>query len=257
MAFDRAAEGATRLRWDRQSLRPLQGGRTSCATDRDPGHAPRRSVLPLRVEIHPPRIASGTRDGSRDATCPPRETQPCFCRDGESWPFICKSIWDVLTGCRQSEGREESRGGGASHPPPHDHPSDGWLISIADEAPRRPRYSSAVASTGLATVARLALDPFLGARFPFVTYYAAVLFTAWYGGAGPAILAVVLGSLLSGYLFIAPLLSFRVADDAALGLALFNAAGLVRHLLHQGPPGRSGAAGAGGGAAVPGGDREA
>ena len=89
------------------------------------------------------------------------------------------------------------------------------------------RYSSAVASTGLATVARLALDPFLGARFPFVTYYAAVLFTAWYGGAGPAILAVVLGSLLSGYLFIAPLLSFRIAVDAALGLALFNAAGLA------------------------------
>ena len=88
-------------------------------------------------------------------------------------------------------------------------------------------YSTAIASTGLATVARLALNPFLGGRFPFITYYAAVLLTAWYGGAGPATLAVVLGSLLSGFLFIAPLLSFRVAVDAALGLALFNATGLA------------------------------
>ncbi|MEJ7639835.1 MAG: DUF4118 domain-containing protein, partial [Singulisphaera sp.] len=88
------------------------------------------------------------------------------------------------------------------------------------------RYSSAFASTGLATVARLALDPFLGALFPFLTYYAAVLFTAWYGGAGPAILAIVLGSLLSDYLLVAPLDSLRIADDTALGLALFNVAGL-------------------------------
>src|SRR5687768_555239 len=89
------------------------------------------------------------------------------------------------------------------------------------------RYTSAVASTGLATVARLALDPFLGARFPLITYYAAVLFTAWYGGAGPATVAVVLGSLLSGYLFIPPLLSLRYSVDAALGLALFYAVGLI------------------------------
>ena len=88
------------------------------------------------------------------------------------------------------------------------------------------RYSSALASTGLAIVARLALDPFLGALFPYLTYYAAVLFTAWYGGAGPAILAIVLGSLLSDYLFVAPLDSLRIADDTALGLALFNVAGL-------------------------------
>ncbi len=88
------------------------------------------------------------------------------------------------------------------------------------------RYSSAVASTGLATVARLALDPVLGGLFPFVTYYAAVLFTAWYGGAGPAIVAVILGTLLSDYFFLAPLNSLHVADDTTLGMALFNVAGL-------------------------------
>ena len=52
-----------------------------------------------------------------------------------------------------------------------------------------------------------------------------------------------------------PLLSFRISVDAALGLALFNAVGLVVILYTQGPPGRSGAAGAGGGGAVPGRDR--
>ena len=78
----------------------------------------------------------------------------------------------------------------------------------------------------MATVARLALDPFLGALLPFVTYYAAVLFTAWYGGVGPAILAVVLGSLLSDYFFLAPLHSVQIADETAFGMALFNVAGL-------------------------------
>ena len=84
----------------------------------------------------------------------------------------------------------------------------------------------------MATAARLALAPILGGRHPFATFYVAAWFAARYGGSGPCVLAVVLGSLLADYLFIAPAYSLRIADDAdLLGLAFFAVAGLAVVLL--------------------------
>ena len=84
------------------------------------------------------------------------------------------------------------------------------------------RYGCAVVSVALMTALRLAL-PF-GPRQRFSTFYFAVIFTAWYGGLGPAVLAIVLGCLSVGYFFLIPLYSVRVvrAGDL-LGTGLFIA----------------------------------
>jgi signal transduction histidine kinase/ActR/RegA family two-component response regulator len=55
------------------------------------------------------------------------------------------------------------------------------------------RYLAAVAAIGLATLARWALGEFTGHAYPFATIFLAVVFSAWYGGFGPAILAAALG----------------------------------------------------------------
>ena len=87
--------------------------------------------------------------------------------------------------------------------------------------------SCAVALVVLATALRMAIDPCLGDRHPFATYYFAVLLTARYGGVGPSLLSILLGSLLAHHFFIAPRFFLPIAENpAALDLTLFCAVGL-------------------------------
>ena len=61
------------------------------------------------------------------------------------------------------------------------------------------RYGCALLLVTLATAIRVAFAPLLGDRFPFLTFFAAVVFTAWYGGFGPALLALVLSWFSADY----------------------------------------------------------
>jgi PAS domain S-box-containing protein len=66
------------------------------------------------------------------------------------------------------------------------------------------RYGVALIVVSLALLVRLALDPALGNRQTLATFYVAVMLTAWLSGAGPAILALVLGYMVSDWFFIPP-----------------------------------------------------
>src|SRR4051794_29095775 len=57
------------------------------------------------------------------------------------------------------------------------------------------RYGIAPISVALTTAIRLALDPLLGDRLPFLALFVAIGVTTWYGGLGPSLLAVVLSWL--------------------------------------------------------------
>jgi signal transduction histidine kinase len=59
------------------------------------------------------------------------------------------------------------------------------------------RYGIAVVSILIAVSLRVALQPVLGTRLPFVAFVVAAMFTAWYGGRGPGIFAVVLGAFMA------------------------------------------------------------
>src|SRR5258708_29522852 len=61
-----------------------------------------------------------------------------------------------------------------------------------------------IAGSLAATAVRYALDPWLGALFPFVTYYLAMVFCAWYGGAVPGFLALLVGLLFGAYFYLSP-----------------------------------------------------
>ncbi|MEX2263142.1 MAG: PAS domain S-box protein [Bryobacteraceae bacterium] len=66
-------------------------------------------------------------------------------------------------------------------------------------------YAIALLSVLLATIIRYLIDPYVGERAAFATYYVAVILAAWQGGMGPALVALGLGGFLASYLFVGPI----------------------------------------------------
>jgi signal transduction histidine kinase len=66
------------------------------------------------------------------------------------------------------------------------------------------RYAIAVLAVVVALAVRLALDPWLGNRLPFLLPSLAVVVVAWHGGFGPSLLAVLLALPGIAYLFLNP-----------------------------------------------------
>src|SRR5690349_11794589 len=94
------------------------------------------------------------------------------------------------------------------------------------------RYGAAVASILVASFARWLLDPILGENVPYITYFVAVTFAAWYGGLGPGLLAVTLGAAAAAFLFIEPRNSILVHGLAhQLGMGLYLGLGILVVLL--------------------------
>jgi PAS domain S-box-containing protein len=83
-------------------------------------------------------------------------------------------------------------------------------------------YPLAVVITVAAVALRWLIDPWLGEHLPLVTLFAAVAATVWFGGPGPAMLAVVIGYLACDYLFIEPRGLFGVFNMRSLvGIAAY------------------------------------
>jgi PAS domain S-box-containing protein len=87
------------------------------------------------------------------------------------------------------------------------------------------RYGVAALSIALATLLRIWLRPALGDGFPFITYFLAVVFTAWLCRLWPALAATAMGAVAADYFFLPPFHSFTLAtpdDVRAVILFLLN-----------------------------------
>ncbi len=94
------------------------------------------------------------------------------------------------------------------------------------------RYGTAIAAIAIATLVRKALDPVLQNMAPFSTYYAAVMFTAWYAGLGPSLATLVAGAVLADVLFIEPHLSLFASNlEHQVGLGLYLVVGALVAVL--------------------------
>jgi PAS domain S-box-containing protein len=94
------------------------------------------------------------------------------------------------------------------------------------------RYAVAVAAIVLATGLRMMMYPLLEWNFPFATLFFAVIFVAWNGGFGPALLATLVGGIAAGVFLLPP--SFNLAVEGIEnqgGLALYLAVGLGISLI--------------------------
>jgi len=86
----------------------------------------------------------------------------------------------------------------------------------------------------VATLLRLAADPWLGRTVPYLLYYPAVMVAAWYGGFWSGILATALSALIASYWYLAPVRSFAIHDPGELfSLVVFLTTGAVIAHLHE------------------------
>lgn len=81
-------------------------------------------------------------------------------------------------------------------------------------------YCFAVLASGAALVLRWQIDAVLPPGFPFLTFFPAVILTAFLFGIGPGILAAVLSGLAARFWFIPPM-GFMLAYDSAVALAFY------------------------------------
>lgn len=89
-------------------------------------------------------------------------------------------------------------------------------------------YLNAIVLVGAALGVRVALDPLLGDHAPYLTFFAAVVLAAWYGGLRPGLGATIL-SLLAAWYFVVPTrFSFGgLPTPEMVGLMIFLAAGTL------------------------------
>lgn len=88
-------------------------------------------------------------------------------------------------------------------------------------------YGLAIVSTVAAILARKTLDPIFGEQYPFITFMFAIILTAWYGGVGPAMVALVLGFMSAAYFFLNPRGSVEVYGvEPQIGMVLYVAVGI-------------------------------
>lgn len=89
------------------------------------------------------------------------------------------------------------------------------------------RYGLAILSVVVSLLLRRLLEPLLGPQNTYHTAWAAVVFTSWYCGLGPAILTVVLTAIGSDYYFVDPVhsLAIRNHEDVwgLIGFLFFSA----------------------------------
>ncbi len=108
-------------------------------------------------------------------------------------------------------------------------------MGIAGYLVRHPwvvRYGAALAGVALATVVRRLLDPFLADHSPFMVFTAAIAFAAWYGGFGPAVLALLAGTFSAIFLILAPHGTLGASGmEQQIGCGIFLVCGLIIALL--------------------------
>lgn len=89
-------------------------------------------------------------------------------------------------------------------------------------------YLIALLAVALAAVAREAVQPLLGERVPFATFYVAIVAVSLLGSIGPAIAATVASAAVANYLFVPPRMSLSLGSRAdVIALALFLVTGVV------------------------------
>ncbi|MEO8607590.1 MAG: ATP-binding protein [Chloroflexota bacterium] len=94
-----------------------------------------------------------------------------------------------------------------------------WRIAL-------PHYGAAVASIAGTAFIRLLLDGSLEDKNRFIIYLPAVLFSAWYGGFVPGVLAFLMGGVAGVLVYGSPAFTFHWADPSnSLGLLLYFVAG--------------------------------
>lgn len=111
------------------------------------------------------------------------------------------------------------------------------LLGIAERFRRRPAlaYGTAILSFAIALGLRFGLVDVLPSGFPYLTFFPAVLLTAFFCGTGPGLVTATLSILAAWYWFIPPFDSFGLDSQSAIAVlffvAILSADILIIHLM--------------------------
>ena len=95
-------------------------------------------------------------------------------------------------------------------------------------------YGVAVLAVLGSLLVRLPLVPWLGDHAELMTFFPAIILSAYLGGLGPGMLATVLGAAVGDYFFIEPRYSFAIANPGSVyAMGLFLLAGAVISVLME------------------------
>ncbi|MFT4252608.1 MAG: DUF4118 domain-containing protein [Caulobacter sp.] len=83
------------------------------------------------------------------------------------------------------------------------------------------RYALAIAAAATAFAVRLALNSWFPPGFPYLTFFPAIVLTAYFAGRGPAILCAALSGLAAWYFFIPPYNSFHFDFATMVAIAFY------------------------------------
>ena len=101
-------------------------------------------------------------------------------------------------------------------------------MSTESSSPRR--YAIALLLFVVSLVVRIALEPVLGDALPYITFFPAIVASAWYGGLGPGLIASLLSGISSVYLFFKP---GAVTTADVVGIVRFlGISALISWLIH-------------------------
>jgi signal transduction histidine kinase/ActR/RegA family two-component response regulator len=113
-------------------------------------------------------------------------------------------------------------------------------MAVAEAMPRRAgrswlaRYGVVALSMAGALLLRAVVTPFYGTRIPFLTFFAAVTVSSWYGGFWPGVVCTLLGALATGSILREPAWQFLLLTSGdVLALGIFVATGLCISALNE------------------------
>ncbi|NGP17222.1 DUF4118 domain-containing protein [Devosia aurantiaca] len=94
------------------------------------------------------------------------------------------------------------------------------LLSHGEWFRKRPAiaYATAIMAFAIALAVRFALNGVLPAGFPYLTFFPAVLLTAFFCGTGPGIVVAILSILSAWYWFIPPAGTFALDSQSAIAV---------------------------------------
>jgi PAS domain S-box-containing protein len=109
-------------------------------------------------------------------------------------------------------------------------PFPSWVTQLAPLT----RYAIAVAAAVLAVLLRLFLDPLWDLKLPLITFFPAVMVSAWLGGLGAGITTTLLCAMAAAYFWMPPVLAFAVTDVGDIvALAVFVGIGITISGLNE------------------------
>jgi two-component sensor histidine kinase len=82
-------------------------------------------------------------------------------------------------------------------------------------------YPAAFSASALACAIRVAVDAQLPQGFPFLTFFPAVIFSAFFLGTGPGVVCAIAGGLFSWYFFLPPFGSWMLYGPGYLAMAFY------------------------------------